>query len=315
MKWNQDEYPIGLLSSAEQSMLNTPSSLEEILKTFVLNLKSHPDFPLLSDKEKDEIDIYISEAFFGLDLFETDFYHLIAEARNREIIAMEVGSGIGLLSLLLASSGVKVIEVEPSNNEFSRMKRFNNLLASSNPLSRETLVTVNKPIEEVNLEEKIDFVYSLNVLEHIKNPYSVISKLAEQCKPGGNCHFIFPNYTFPYEPHFNVITLFSKSLTQFVYNKKIRSSLGEVFWENLSWPTYRRLKYSHVDLPANVSLEFSKGAAFQYLDRLSNDEFSKRKGLIFKSLSKLIPLLKIALHIIPKAIIPVIDLRIRQTPT
>ena len=61
---------------------------------------------------------------------------------------------------------------------------------------------IQAPIEECSFHDNFDFIFSVNVMKHLNDPYSVLLQMEETLKPGGTYRFFCPNYAFPHEPHF-----------------------------------------------------------------------------------------------------------------
>jgi 2-polyprenyl-3-methyl-5-hydroxy-6-metoxy-1,4-benzoquinol methylase len=141
---------------------------------------------------------YQNEAVFARKSLDDSLIHLDMGAE-----ILEIGGGILALAIQLASEGYKVTTVEPVGEGFSDisfiMKIFSEIANSEN-LNFEL---IESPIEVCRFDHKFDFIFSINVMEHLKDPYSVLHQMVEALKPGGIYRFFCPNYNFPYEPHFS----------------------------------------------------------------------------------------------------------------
>jgi 2-polyprenyl-3-methyl-5-hydroxy-6-metoxy-1,4-benzoquinol methylase len=62
--------------------------------------------------------------------------------------------------------------------------------------------SIESPIEDFEYDHKFDIIFSINVMENLKDPYSVLIQMNSALKFGGKYRFFCPNYDFPYEPHF-----------------------------------------------------------------------------------------------------------------
>lgn len=270
---------------------------------------------ILKDERPDLIDLfitYVEEGDFALEILDDDLKTLSQGAR-----LLEVGSGIGLVALTLQSRGFKVTAVEPSPSGFSTMNYFNNIIQKSwhGPIPKVTWIQATG--EEFVLPDKgqYDFAYAINVIEHVKSVPQTIWNTVRHLHSDAYFHFICPNYDFPYEPHFNFPTLFSKNLTYKVMRKRIdKSGLisePEEFWEGLSWPSPRTLRR---DAVSGVEYSFSKEATKAYVARLEKSEhFSARKGKAFQRAKSIFN--KVGsdwISLVPISILPVIDCKVRQ---
>jgi 2-polyprenyl-3-methyl-5-hydroxy-6-metoxy-1,4-benzoquinol methylase len=77
-------------------------------------------------------------------------------------------------------------------NVFSEIAQCENL----------TFNLIESPIEDCEYDNKYDLIFSINVMEHLKDPYAVLNQMNTALKLGGKYRFFCPNYDFPFEPHF-----------------------------------------------------------------------------------------------------------------
>ena len=78
---------------------------------------------------------------------------------------------------------------------------------------------IESPIEDFEYDHKFDFIFSINVMENLKDPYSVLIQMNSALKFGGKYRFFCPNYDFPYEPHFGK-WIFSRKTQYFTSSPK-----------------------------------------------------------------------------------------------
>lgn len=253
------------------------------------------------------VDTYVGEAIFFEKILLEDLSH---RSEVRQII--EVGAGVGLLSILLARAGYQVVAFEPESAGFSEMRRIRDYLLKSWDGDVPTVTWVDGYLER-DLPHgvvKSDFGVALNVLEHVPDTEEFLQTVTNSVKDGASFRMIFPNYLFPYEPHFNLPTLFSKRLTYRLWRRKIETSklpdpIG--MWNDLSWPTLRRIKRSA--RRAGLEAHFSRGAVAAYLDRINDDtQFLERKGaagkFVFQPTARLA---RLVLPAVPKSVLPILD--------
>lgn len=115
---------------------------------------------------------------------------------------LEVGGGIQALAIQLESEGFKITSVEPASESFNSIKPILKLF-SEMPENAKNYDLRQEPIEECEFGKTFDFIFSINVMEHLVDPYSVILQLVEYLNHNGSYRFFCPNYDFPYEPHFS----------------------------------------------------------------------------------------------------------------
>ena len=259
----------------------------------------------------DPLRTYVSEARFFKNLVLTDISKL-----SRGSYLIEVGSGIGLLSMHLASLGFEVTAFEPQSSGFNHMNEMRSLI-SENWIPPAPQVDFREAIleQESKLEKLAVFVFAINVIEHVHDYEDLIRQAIKAKTPNAVLRIISPNYSIPYEPHFNIPIIFNKMFTKFIFGHKIRGSEipnSEKFWDDLSWPTQRGLKKILKSNGWNV--EFSRDATNAYLNRvLADSDFVTRKGLVVGSLLKLISHLTKVVRFVPYSMLPIIDCRITNT--
>jgi len=256
----------------------------------------------------DPLRTYISEARFFKNLILTDVSKL-----SRGGYLIEVGSGIGLLSLHLASLGFEVTAFEPQSSGFNHMNEMRSLI-SENWMPPVPQVEFREAIleQETKLDKNADYIFAINVIEHVHDYEDLITQAVKAKTPTATLRIICPNYSIPYEPHFNIPIIFTKIFTKFIFGHKIRGSKipnSEEFWDDLSWPTQRGLRNMLKSKGWNV--EFSRDATHAYLNRvLADSDFIIRKGLIVGSLFKVISHLPKVIRFVPYSLLPIIDCRI-----
>lgn len=256
---------------------------------------------------------YVSEAVFFFDLLWADLSRL-----PRSATVMDVGSGIGLLALMMRAVGFSVVAVEPESSGFSDMYQFRQIILSHWEGPVDNIVWVDQRIEDVTDHDVplCDFAVALNVVEHVPRFGEFTAAVLARLAPGGVFRFVCPNYSFPYEPHFNMLTLGGKSLTFKIRKDRIRSSTMSDpldLWKDLSWPTVSGLRRQ---LEENAySFAFTKQATKHYLVRARVDEgfkMRKRGGIGTVVTSAAIIGERLA-SILPVEALPIVDCRIVKT--
>lgn len=195
---------------------------------------------------------------------------------------LEVGAGLMLLSCQLTSEGYAVTAIEPTGEGFSHFSELQEIVldyARARGIAPEVL---SIPVEELDKEKSFSLAFSINVMEHVGSVSAAIRNVSRAIRPGGEYRFICPNYLFPYEPHFEMPTLFSKSLTEFFFRTRILRS-GKVpdpagLWASLNWITVSTVVREARHVP-EMSLHFERSAFRVALERVIHDaEFSARRA-------------------------------------
>ena len=138
---------------------------------------------------------------------------------------------------------------------------------------------------EKKTDEKFDFIFLINVFEHLPNWIDFLRFVKLRLKPNGRCVILCPNYSFPYEPHFRVPILFNKMLTFNLFQKYIKkfesneSSFG--LWASLNFVKLRQVikETNNLDLLLTINNQITN----DLINRLITDaEFAKRQKHIGK---------------------------------
>jgi len=280
--------------------------LEKTLKNNLLS--NFPDFDQIiegldSDLLEDFATFY-EESRFGLTLILED---LSETGKDADIL--EIGSGIGLLSRYLASQGFKVTSIEPAGKGFGMMlnlqEHVNKFFGSTNY----KYVFNRSSIEDFNPKIKYDFIFSINVFEHIKDPLEGLRKTYSLLEKRGIARIVTPNYGIPYEPHFNIPIILGKKFTHMIFRTRIQTfrcydPIG--LWESLNWISISKVR--RMLISESISGHFGYGAMDLYFGRLrENTRFLARKGLWFKYFATKV---KFFLRFLPPRFYPILDLKI-----
>jgi len=255
---------------------------------------------------------YVDEAFFFFGML------MRRSSLERSTHLLDVGGGIGLLSLLLASTGKKVVCVEPESAGFGTHKIMREVLLLAWKGELPDVTYLDGRLEEFpDLGRDFDSAVAIMVLEHVPGYPNLIGEIADHLRPGAEAHFICPNYAFPYEPHFNIPTAFSKKLTEFFIGSHLGGTYRGIedsrnFWDDLSWPTSRAVRKALEASP--LSHRFGREASLAYVGRLGSQEFLARKGPIFRVMGLFSKPLKFVAKVLPLSLLPIIDVSVSSEP-
>ncbi len=258
-------------------------------------------------------DIYAAEARFGRQYIATDLQGMGPGAR-----ILEVGAGSLLLSCQLKIEGYDITALEPIGNGFSHFDRMRQMVLNKalslgcNP----TILAL--PAESLTANNQFDYVFSVNVMEHVDDVAIVLKNVCKSLNVGAVYRFTCPNYLFPYEPHFNIPTFFSKQLTERLLRKKIFDNptmpdpAGT--WQSLNWIDVIQVGKYVRRLPG-IKLNFNRSTLVKSLERIASDpDFADRRSPAIRSL--LIILVRLHMHylfaFIPSVFQPIMDCRIEK---
>ena len=179
-------------------------------------------------------DTFSEEAIAAYSWLEPNLKNLDNKSK-----VLEIGAGLMILSCFLVKCGFKVTALEPIGTGFSEFKTLQKLIIDYAVKNNCKPIIETTPIENFKLIKHFDFAFSVNVMEHVKDFSKAIVNAHGALKTNGQYRFSCPNYIFPYEPHFNIATLFNKKLTELVFkdkiynNRKLEDPAG--VWESLNW--------------------------------------------------------------------------------
>lgn len=259
-------------------------------------------------------DTMVGEARFARGWLDADIARL-----KKGAAILEVGGGICLLSSLLAAEGFRVTVIEPTGEGFGEFDALRAIVLRKAAEQGAMPQLVRCFAEDFTSAEAYDFAYSVNVMEHVKSPAQVITRVADALNAGAQYRFFCPNYAFPYEPHFNIPTIGGKALTQRVFAHKIfnntRMHNPTGVWQSLNWITVRKLRRILASEP-RLSMRCNPHILSQMLERATKDTaFAARRsgwmvmlirGLVAMRLHKLASLMPVCLQ-------PVMDVRLTKT--
>jgi 2-polyprenyl-3-methyl-5-hydroxy-6-metoxy-1,4-benzoquinol methylase len=250
------------------------NTVESRLETLQVGVRQHVtvDAPEL-DRFFDD---YLGEAVFGAAIIAPDLAPLPVGAR-----ILEIGAGTLTLSCALQQAGFRVTALEPEADGSSRLGRLRDLVARVASEIGAVPDVLRLPAEQLTVESEFDLAFSINVMEHVRDVATVLRQVLMAVRPGCGYRFVCPNYIFPYEPHFNIPTLFSKTLTERVFRRRIESSQNVVdpagTWACLNWISVTSIRRICREL--GVHPTFDRGILRMYLTRALDDpSFQRRRG-------------------------------------
>jgi SAM-dependent methyltransferase len=255
-------------------------------------------------------DTMAAEARFARGWLSEDLARLPANAA-----LLEVGGGVFLLSSQLAAEGFDITAIEPTGEGFGEFRQLGDIvleLAAVKP----TIVPCRA--EDFSSDKRFDFAFSLNVMEHIDVPDEALARVSEVLKPGASYRFLCPNYLFPYEPHFNIPTLFTKGLTWRLMGRRIEGNTRmddpTGVWRSLNWITVPKVERV-VAKDTTLTLHFHRSTLVWMLERaLTDKEFAGRRSKWMVAVVRMAVALRLH-HLagyIPAMLQPIMDVRLTK---
>jgi 2-polyprenyl-3-methyl-5-hydroxy-6-metoxy-1,4-benzoquinol methylase len=286
-----------LLHSAHESMVRRGMTVENLV------LLERPELhPLFST--------YQNEALEARKLLDSNLNKM---GPDSEIL--EVGGGILALTIQLASEGFRVTTVEPVGEGFSNITYLMNMYLRVAEEENINFSFIDSFIEDSQFPNKFDFIFSINVMEHLKNPYSVVVHLMKYLNYSGKIRFFCPNYDFPYEPHFQkwLVTRSNKAFylpISRAQSKLLDASEWASVHGSLNFLTLSKLDkfFAH----ANIKYECNKNALQNLLLRgITDAQLRNRHKLLTFGVMIVVKFRMIKfLNLLPKKFWPVIDIEI-----
>ena len=226
---------------------------------------------------------YISEARFGASILDAEIGRLPREAR-----ILEIGAGTLLLSCALQSAGYRVLAIEPVGIGFSHIARLREIVWDYAIGLRCQPELLSIKAEQIVADAEFDFAFSMNVMEHVEDVELVLRRILSTLRPGASYQFICPNYRFPYEPHFDMPTLFSKSLTGRLLRRRILGSRTVVdpagAWQSLNWISVASVRRTCLRL--GLEPDFDRTICSRYVRRaISDPGFQRRHSRLLSAFS------------------------------
>jgi SAM-dependent methyltransferase len=201
---------------------------------------------------------------------------------------LEVGAGLMLLSCQLAKEGFAVTALEPIGQGFSSFSELQRIVLAQARAQGIAPVVLPVPVEQLERESAFDFAYSMNVMEHVADFASALAAIGRALRPGREYRFTCANYLFPYEPHFDIPIVLSKSLTEKLFRRRIHGNSrvedAAGVWKSLNWISVPKVARAVRGLP-EVSVSFNRTMFETVLLRVRDDrEFAARRSPLIRSL-------------------------------
>jgi SAM-dependent methyltransferase len=185
---------------------------------------------------------------------------------------LEIGCGPGILTAYLRERGYDVTGLEPYGYH---------IFPCVQAVLREScdVRILQIPAEALDPERhgRFDFIFSINVLEHVAALDRAMKGMASVLAPNGRMWHTCPNYTVPYEPHFSIpLVPFRPAATKWLLPRRITD--GEL-WRGLNFVTARQLV--RLGRACDLTVSFERGTMVNSLLRLGTDsEFARRQAAL-----------------------------------
>jgi 2-polyprenyl-3-methyl-5-hydroxy-6-metoxy-1,4-benzoquinol methylase len=154
---------------------------------------------------------------------------------------LEVGAGRMLLSAYLATKGFRVTALEPLTPDFSWYDELQSDVLAYCARNGIAFDRIDVTAEEYVAPSQYDLVFSIHVLEHMRDPYRALENMYRNLKQPGYLLAVCPNYDVPFEPHLGIL-LFgrSKALNERIYPRSVAAKRD--VWDRLLFVRYTQLR-------------------------------------------------------------------------
>ena len=224
----------------------------------------------------------VNEARFGLSRVLPTLSSLSCE--NPDVL--EVGAGSCILSAYLASKGLHITALEPLGPEFDFFADLQGRILDFCRQKTIPLKLVRATGEQLDLPGQFDFVFTINAIEHMRDPLLTIDNIYSSLKPGGRALVHGPNYTIPFDSHFNIALITrSKRLNERLYRSKIARYPG--VWDELNFIRYIDVR-RHL-LHRRASFAFNQSVMRDLVMRLLDDPiFAQRMPFVIRAIGAML---------------------------
>lgn len=212
---------------------------------------------------------------------------------------LEIGAGLGLLSIWLKRQGHDVVALEPAGHAFGLFEATREEIWRVCGEEVPQLLRHGAEALAPHRNGDFDFIFSINVMEHVADPGAVFAAVSSVLRDMGTWLNACPNYRVPYEPHYAIpMVPFSPALTRRVFARRIDADPD--IWDTLNFidiPTVRRLAGKN-----GLKAEFEPAVLHSSLARLGQDpQFMERhrNGMVGRiyTLLKRLRLLDLTRHL------------------
>ena len=212
----------------------------------------------------------LNQAKFGL----SRILPVLSQLPGDNFRVLEVGAGSMLLSAYLASKGLNVTALEPLTPDFSWFEALQMQVLAHCAREEITFERVDSVAEEYNTPGRYDVIFTIHVLEHMRDPLRALENMYQSLKQPGFLLAVCPNYDVPFEPHLGIFLVgLSKSLNARIYARRIATK--SKVWDGLFFVRYSRLR-QYLD-ENRIRYAFNRSMVRDMFQQLGKDQFFRAR--------------------------------------
>jgi SAM-dependent methyltransferase len=214
---------------------------------------------------KRRLDDYAAEVVVGVKLL-----HGLLAPQAR---ILEVGAGVGLLSVWLIKGGASVVLLESGAGGFDANRRLLDAVLEWFDVAP-TVLPIKAELLDPRVHGTFDLIFSVNVLEHIPALEEALTSMLGVLARGGLMRHTCANYAVPYDPHYEIVLVpFAPRLTE----RLVRNVAGQEVWQSLNFITYGRV--ARFCRAHRLDCRFEPGQLADAFRRMDSDPaFRRRRG-------------------------------------
>lgn len=196
---------------------------------------------------------------------------------------LEVGAGMGLLSVWLIRQGATVVLLEAGAGGFDANRRLLDGVLEWFDVQG-TILPLRAEELDARLHGTFDLIFSVNVLEHIPALEDALAAMTKVLAGDGVMRHTCANYAVPYDPHYELPLLpLAPRATAWLVPRIAR----EEVWQSLNFISYGRV--TRFCRRHGLTYEFDRGQLARALRRMDRDAaFLNRRGRLARSIHGLV---------------------------
>jgi len=175
-------------------------------------------------------ELWIKEAEFGFTQVSRYCKNIDTQSN-----VLEIGCGSGILLSMLTNkfNSFTFDGIEPLYDGYKSLSELNKIINDTDVKIKHVAY------EAYKTNKKYDLIYCINVFEHVDDWRHFLITVSGWLNKNGKILILAPNYSFPYESHFNIPILINKLITYNVFktliDKHEKKYNNKGLWDSLNF--------------------------------------------------------------------------------